>query len=185
MHSQNLSQQPDDPPLHARVRIGVVVAMSIAGWGPAFTLGAWGVLFFEQILSVWAGATAALIAVLIWPPQRRYLIFTLAALLVPTLWLVLAITTRPESTHLLLVALDAFSFIAGLLGIPVTISVLAQIIWPDLGRNTTIPQRLIAAGIVVTISVLAYTLGVNNSLFLTCEDFTISGNSQPPGCSPS
>ena len=69
----------------------VAVGMSIAVWWPSFTLGAWGVLFFEQILSVWAAATAALLVVLIRRQEDRHRLAKAAALSVPSLWLVLAI----------------------------------------------------------------------------------------------
>ena len=45
-------------------RVGVaMVGMAVVVWWPAFTLGAWGDLFFDQLLAVWAAATAAFVFV--------------------------------------------------------------------------------------------------------------------------
>ena len=35
-----------------------VVAASLVVWWPAFDLGAYGVIFFQQLLSLWAATTA-------------------------------------------------------------------------------------------------------------------------------
>ena len=156
--------------------------MSVAVWWPAFTLGAWGTLFFDQLLTVWSAATAAALATIIRPGSGRHRILTLAALLVPTLWLILAFTADADSAGLLIAAVDLLGAAVGLVGIPATILVLARIIWPDLSRGATRSQRVIAVAIVAAIGAAAYALGANHALFLTCADFTISGNSEPPGC---
>ncbi len=63
-----------------------------------------------------------------------------------------------------------------------TVWVLARIMWPDFGQNTTNRQRWLIIGVVVGVGVAAFLLGLNQEYFLTCGDFTISGNSEPPGC---
>ncbi|MCS5722962.1 hypothetical protein N1028_04890 [Herbiconiux sp. CPCC 203407] len=45
-------------------------------------------------------------------------------------------------------------------------------------------ERLVVLGAVGFIAVASFLLGANHSRFLTCEDFTLSGNSEPPGCTP-
>ena len=50
------------------------------------------------------------------------------------------------------------------------------------GENSTARQRWLIVGVVVGIGVAAFLLGVNQEHFLTCQEFTISGNSEPPGC---
>ncbi|GAA1946950.1 hypothetical protein [Agromyces allii] len=35
---------------------------------------------------------------------------------------------------------------------------------------------------IAAIMVASFVLGANQRFFLTCEDFTLSGNSEPPGC---
>jgi hypothetical protein len=157
----------------------VAVGMSIAVWWPSFTLGAWGILFFDQKLTVWAAATAALLVVMFHRRGERKRLGRAAALLVPTLWLVLAISVRDHGLRPLI---DALGVIVAILGIPVTITVLARIIWPEFGEDLSPSRRVTVMGSVAFIAVSSFVLGVNHAAFLTCEDFTISGNSEPAGC---
>jgi hypothetical protein len=42
-----------------------------------------------------------------------------------------------------------------------------------------------AIGVIAIVGVLSYIVGTQHAHFLTCEEFTISGNAQPDGCTPS
>ncbi|MDO9398118.1 MAG: hypothetical protein Q7T71_16355 [Herbiconiux sp.] len=160
-----------------------MVGMSVAVWWPAFTLGAWGDFFFDQLLTVWAASTGALIVVLI---QRdgAHRIRRSLALLVPTLWLVLSFLVQPDDADWLVVLVAVIGGIVAILAVPTTMWVLARIIWPEFGDDISWPRRLIVLGAVATIAVASFLLGANQSRFLTCDDFSISGNSLPPGCTP-
>ena len=74
--------------------LGVVMVGIVAiAWWPAFTLGAWGEVFFDDVLALWAASTAAFVFVLV---ERRPLGSRLArafVLLLPTVWLVLSFAT--------------------------------------------------------------------------------------------
>jgi hypothetical protein len=54
--------------------------------------------------------------------------------------------------------------------------------WPDFGRDIPTRRRVLALLGLAAITAASFLLGMNQSRFLTCEDFTISGNSEPPGC---
>jgi hypothetical protein len=43
-------------------------------------------------------------------------------------------------------------------------------------------RRLVAAAVVAAVAIGAFVLGEINNRFLTCNDFTVSGNYAPPGC---
>ena len=166
----------------ARATGVIIVGMSLAVWWPAFTLGAWGSLFFEQLLTVWVAATAALVVVLIQPKGEKNRLWRSLALLVPSCWLILALIIDPRDNGTWAVVLDVLGGFVSLLGLPATIWVLVRIIWPEFGVGIPLSRRVIVLVAVATIGVLSYELGVHNALFLTCGDFTISGNSEPPGC---
>lgn len=163
-------------------RTGVVaVGMSIAVWWPAFTFGAWGALFFEQILTVWAASTAALLVVILRRHGDRNRWGKAAALSVPTLWLVLAIFFKGDKGFLGQ-SIEALGGAVAILGIPAMIWVLARVIWPEFGDDLPLVWRFIVVAAVMAIGAVSFVLGMNHAAFLTCEDFTISGNSEPPGC---
>src|SRR6476660_3662153 len=67
----------------------VVVSASAVTWWPAFTLGAYGRVFFDQMLALWAVSTAVFIVALLILPGRVSR-GRMAAMLLPSAWLVLS-----------------------------------------------------------------------------------------------
>jgi hypothetical protein len=159
----------------------ISVGMAVVVWWPAFTLGAWGTLFFDTLLTLWVASTAAFVFVLFErrPVGRRLVRAFL--LLLPSVWLVFSFVDF-ETTDVFTFVASALALIVVLIASPMTVWVLARIMWPDFGQNTTNRQRWQINGVVVGVGVAAFLLGLNQEHFLTCGDFTISGNSEPPGC---
>ena len=160
----------------------VVVGMSVAVWWPAFTLGAWGDLFFDQQLLVWVAATAGFFVVLLRPRALGRRWPTLLALAVPSLWLVLWFVDDSGTDDLFTALVTLLGVFVGLLGIPFTLWALVRVIWPEMRTDLPARTRFGALLIVVAIAVASFVLGLNQSRFLTCQDFDLSGNSRPPGC---
>jgi hypothetical protein len=162
----------------------IVVGVTVAVWWPAFTLGAWGQLFFDQLLTVWVAATAAFVVVLLQPRGRGRRWWKAVVLLVPSVWLVLHFYAQDHSDFgdFGRAVLALISVAVAILGIPFTIWVLVRIMWPDFGVDIGRVRRVIALAAVAAVAVGCFVLGLNQARFLTCEDFVISGNSEPPGC---
>ncbi|WP_241796902.1 hypothetical protein [Microbacterium sp. C5A9] len=169
-------------PASARATGVVIIAMSIAVWWPAFTLGAWGTFFFDQLLTVWAASVGALIVVL-FQPRGRPRVLKALALLVPSLWLVLSFVPL-DSDDALSIVVDLLAVFVALLSVPATIWVLARVMWPEFGEDISRGRRFLVVIAVVVVGVASFALGANQEHFLTCGDFTISGNSEPQGCVP-
>ena len=159
----------------------ISVGRAVGVWWPAFTLGAWGVLFFDTLLTLWVASTAAFVFVLV---ERRPVgsrLWRAFLLLLPSAWLLFSFIDF-DTTDIVTFIASALAFLVILIASPLTVWVLARIMWPDLGENSTARQRWLILGVVLGVGVVAFLLGVNQEHFLTCEDFTISGNSEPPGC---
>jgi hypothetical protein len=169
-------------PRTARATGVVIIAMSVAVWWPAFTLGAWGTFFFDQLLTVWAASVGALIVVL-FQPRGRPRVLKALALLVPSLWLALSFLIV-DSDDPLTIVIDLLAVFVALLSVPATIWVLARVMWPEFGEDISTRRRLLVAMAVVIVGLASFALGANQEHFLTCGDFTISGNSEPAGCVP-
>lgn len=165
--------------------IGVVmVGMAVIVWWPAFTLGAWHEVFFDDILAVWAASTAGFVFVLVEHRRVGQKLLRAFVLLVPSFWLLLNFIVDDQSTDLAAGLLALMGIFVVLVGLPFTLWVLVQITWPDLGGETPRRAKVSIAFVVVAVVGGSFLLGVNQSRFLTCEDFAISGNSEPPGCTP-
>lgn len=176
----------DAPAVEAKRRrdvpVGVVmVGMAAIVWWPAFTLGAWQTLFFDDLLGLWAASTAAFVFVLV---ERRPVggrLVRAFVLLLPSLWLLLNFIVG-DTDNIAVAVVDLAAIGAVLIGIPFTLWVLVRIVWPDFATETRRRTKWLIAGVVLGIAVVSLVLGANQMHFLTCDDFTISGNSQPPGC---
>ena len=184
---------PDVKPAESRTRLKraplayqslgvIVVGMSLAVWWPAFTLGAWGTIFFDTVLRIWVAATAAFIVVTLLPAARRRIGWQSLTLLLPTLWLILNFAVDDESGNLWEALLSLAGVLIIVIGVPSMIWVLAKVVWPDIGERVPARGKLLVLATVLVIAAGSFVLGANESRFLTCEDFTISGNSEPPGC---
>jgi hypothetical protein len=158
-----------------------VVAAALVVWWPAFSLGAYGVIFFQQMLALWAASTAIFLASLTagrraqvsWP--RRL------ALLIPSLWLLLAFAIPEHGPEPWSRALFYLAIVLTLAGIPFLAALLLRV---TIAGYEQIPsrRRLVAAAVVGIVAIAAFGLGQFNNRFLTCNDFIISGNDTPPGC---
>lgn len=161
----------------------VAVGAAAVAWWPAFTLGAWGAVFFEQVLALWAASTAALLVVLLRGASRTAPWPVTASLLIPSVWLAVTMLPVAEAgTPADLMAWGAIGFT--ILGVPYLLVVLLRIASPGSAALVDTRHRAAAAGSVLLVVVLAYVLGTQHPRFLTCDDFTISGNSRPEGCVP-
>ncbi|WP_019180366.1 hypothetical protein [Microbacterium yannicii] len=167
------------------VPVGVImVGMAAIAWWPAFTLGAWEEIFFDDILAVWAASTAAFVFVLV---ERRPVggrLLRAFLLLLPSLWLLLNFIVADDTEDLGVFVVDLLAIAAVLVGIPFTLWVLVRIVWPDFSNDMPRRTKWLIALVVLGVAVASFVLGLNQAHFLTCEDFAISGNSEPPGCTP-
>ncbi len=162
--------------------VTTVAAAGIAWW-PAFTLGAYGAVFFEQLLTLWAVATSVFLVAA--ATLRGRLVHRPGwwALLLPSLWLVATLVLPPSGSSVVYEVLFWFGVAVTVVGVPAMAAVLVRLVLPGAARLDR-GQGRVAAGVVATVMAASYLLGVVNPRFLTCEDFTISGNFAPPGCTP-
>jgi hypothetical protein len=163
-----------------------VVAAALAGaalgsW-PAFTLGVYGVIFFEQHLALWAAATSAFLAVGFSRGPRVWRRPAVLALLLPTLWIVLAWILPVGGTSGIYQTLFWLGVVVTIFGLPALAAFLVRLIIPTAERLQG-REGLAVAGVVAAVMVTSFLVGTQHPRVLTCEDFTISGNYAPDDCS--
>lgn len=167
----------------ARRLAAVVVAGAALGSWPAFTLGTYHVVFFEQHLSLWAAALSAFLALglsrgpHVWRQPR------VLALLLPTLWIVLAWILPVGGTSGIYQFLFWLGVVITVVGMPALAAFLVRLLIPTAERLRG-RERLAAIAVVGTVMLGSFVLGTQHPRILTCEDFTISGNFAPENCSP-
>jgi hypothetical protein len=167
----------------ARRVAAAAVAGAAIGWWPAFTLGVYGVIFFEQHLALWAAATSAFLAAALVrgrPFLRRPAVW---AFLLPSLWLVLVWLLPVAGDSTLRDVLFWFGAVITLIGMPVLAALIVRLLIPGAAG---LPRRdaVTAAFVVIVVMLVSYLLGTQHPHMLSCEDFAISGNYSPNNCTP-
>ncbi|KXX55308.1 hypothetical protein [Rhodococcus sp. LB1] len=170
-----------DTDLGVRRLAAIAVATSLLVWWPAFTLGVYNTVFFEQIFALWAAATTAFfVAVLLLGRRAQPAVYSL---LIPSVWIVLTWLTSADTTSLGHDILFWLGVVVTIAGIPAMVTLVLVMVVPGSeavrGRDTAV-----AVGAIVLVVVLSFALGTQHPRLLTCDDFKISGNDQPAGCTP-
>jgi hypothetical protein len=164
-----------------RVVAAALAGAALGGW-PAFTLGVYGVIFFEQHLALWAAASSAFLALGYSRGPDVWRRPAVLALLLPTLWMVLAWIVPVGGTSGIYQALFWLGAVITIFGLPALAAFLVRLIIPTAERLQG-RERLAVAGVVATVMLGSFVVGTQHPRMLTCEDFTISGNHAPDNCS--
>jgi hypothetical protein len=183
-----MTEQPDpsrvarqtDPGL--RRLAAITVATSLIVWWPAFTLGVYKEIFFEQLFALWAAATAAfVVAVLLLGRRAQPAVYSL---LLPSVWILLTWLIPPETTSLGHDVLLWLGVIVTLAGFPAMVAIVLVMVVPGAESVRRGRDNVVAIAAIALVLALSYTMGTQHRRLLTCQDFKISGNDQPAGCSP-
>ena len=163
-----------------RATLLITVASASVAFTLGFNLGAFGVIFFDQLLTVWVIATVVFIASIVsdLPPRTwpRRLI-----LLLPSLWVIAAWVDNTFGTA-------TYDRIAFTLTVGVTVFVLPMVAWilitvinADFANLPKSRKGVVIASVAFSILV-GFAIGARNDMFLNCGDFKISGNDLPANC---
>jgi len=163
-----------------RATLLITVAASSVAFALGFNLGAFNVVFFDALLSIWVTATIVFIGSLMtklpprtWPGR--------IVLLAPTMWVVLAVIADPAGTDAASDALFAVTLVVTLLSLPFIAWVLVSAINPDFLRLPP-PNRIAVIAAVLVFALAGFGFGARNDLILNCDDFKVSGNDLPTNC---
>ena len=168
--------------LGVRRLAGITVATALLVWWPAFTLGVYHTIFFEQIFALWAAATAAfVVAVLLLGRRAQPAVY---ALLLPSVWILLTWLNTADITSLGHDVLFWLGVVVTLAGFPAMIALVLIMVVPGAESVRSKRDNAVAIGAIALVVVLSFTLGTQHPRLLTCQDFKISGNDQPASCTP-
>jgi hypothetical protein len=163
-----------------RAALLITAATASFAFTIGFNLGAFGVIFFDQLLAVWVIATVVFTGSLVssLPPRTwpRRLI-----LLLPTLWIIAAwadntfgLTTYDRIAFTLTVAVTIFA-------LPFVAWILITVINADFANLPRSRKGVVIASVGVFM-IIGLGIGARNDVFLNCGDFKISGNDLPANC---
>ena len=161
----------------------IVVAVAI--WPIGFNLGAFGTIFFDKLLEIWAISVAALLAGLLVDRKRDDNVLSeldRVLLALPSLWLLSTMLRFADGGTAMRLLNDALTFATAFFSVPHIIRIVMPIAMPEVVAVRGRRQTLNLVVLTVAISVASFAIGYRNDLFMTCADFKVSGNDLPTNC---
>jgi hypothetical protein len=163
-----------------RATLLITAASATVAFSVGFNFGAFGVVFFGQLLAIWVISTVVLVGSLVsdlppatWP--RRLV------LLVPTLWIVAAWIDNTYAFDNDERAVFALTVVVTLFVLPVVAWILITAINSDFAELSGRDKSVVIFSVGLFI-VIGFAFGARNDFYLTCDDFKISGNDLPANC---
>lgn len=163
-----------------RASLLIAVATASGAFIIGFNFGAFDVVFFDALLSIWVVATIVLVASFITNlPPRNW--FGRLVLLIPSIWVILAWIADPAGEDAASDALYVFTLVVTLVTLPVIAWILVAAINPDF-LELPRPNRVAIVAALLVFALAGFTMGTRNDVFLNCDDFKVSGNDLPDNC---
>ena len=133
----------------------ITVATSLLVWWPAFTLGVYKTIFFEQIFALWAAATAAFVVALLMLGRRAQP--AVYALLLPSVWILLT-WLNTDITILGHDVLFWLGVVVTLAGFPAMVALVLVMVVPGVESVRRRRDTVVAIGAIALVVVLSFTL---------------------------
>lgn len=161
----------------------IVLAVTI--WPIGFNLGAYGTIFFDLLLEIWAISLAALLAGLFVDRRADTDLLgktDVAILILPSLWLLTNQFDLASSSKIATWLNYVLTFTTGFVAVPHILHLVLPISMPEVlevrGTRRTLNLVLLTA----LIALAAFIVGYYNDAFMTCQDFAVAGNAEPTNC---
>jgi hypothetical protein len=165
-----------------RATLLITAGSATVAFSVGFNLGAFGVIFFGQLLAIWVISTVVFVGSLVsdlppdtWP--RRLV------LLVPTLWIIAAWIDSNYAFNRSERFAFALTVLVTLVVLPIVAWVLVTVVNSDFAELPGTKKGIVIATVGLFI-IIGFAFGARNDMFLDCEDFKISGNDLPANCVP-
>ena len=163
-----------------RATLLIATATASGAFVIGFNFGAFDVVFFDALLTVWVVATIVLVASFITSlPPRNWL--GRLILLIPSVWILLAWIADPAGEDAASEALYVFTLILTLVTLPLIAWILVSAVNPDF-LHLPRPNRMAIIAALVVFALAGWAIGTRNDVFLNCDDFKVSGNDLPDNC---
>ncbi|NEQ73147.1 MAG: hypothetical protein F6K23_08695 [Okeania sp. SIO2C9] len=164
--------------------VGPILGLVYYAWDLSFNLGAFGVIFLGHILSIWLFSLSILLITIvvqknILPGQKSWGYFILS---LPTIWLILKIIDDPSEIGQIQ---DVWIHIVGILVLTISLPYVVYVFFHFTNPQILLLKRRLIiglVGIVLFVALIGYTLGQNNYLIMTCQNFIVSGQDTPQNC---
>jgi len=158
------------------------IVLSLATWPFSFTLGAYGEVFYKDMLTVWVISIAALIAAAIIGHTNDGEVYFrwwgALLLLLPSAIMFSALLGLTGN----FILIEVFEWLLLLVAIPYVGYVLLAVAAPETMELHSIKFKIGLAACIIFVNVSSIAVGHFNAYFFSCDDFIRAGDEAPKGC---
>jgi hypothetical protein len=169
-----------EPSATDRATLIIAVATATGAFAIGFNFGAFDVVFFDALQSIWVISSIVLVASFITNLRPKHWLGRLI-LLIPSVWVIMAWIADPAGEDATSDVLFTITLLLTLVTLPFIAWVLVSAINPDF-LELPRPNRIAIITALVVFALVGFGMGRHNDLFLNCDDFKISGNDLPDNC---
>jgi hypothetical protein len=159
------------------------VTLSLVTFGLAFNLGAYDVVFYQDVMKLVVAATTLLVVTFVSPSGRsptRWM--TRVALASLPAWFVTAVIVHGSTGEALRqTGFKIWLALSALTAVPLTLELLVEMFTPEV-RQLRNRRLAILVAVVVVVGAAGFVVGREHPRFLTCSDFAIAGAAEPESC---
>ncbi len=170
--------------IQAKAFLLSAIALSPFVWHIAFNFAVYNTIFYSEIFSIWAASLAALLSSLFLPKMKHELF-----LFSWTGRIFLALPTVLVGMEVLFYGTDDFELTRIVLSVAVALLSLPYILYfvivalvPGTERLNSTRLRFGLFFIALCVGTLAFVVGKNHQLILSCSNFEVAGAKVPDNC---
>lgn len=158
------------------------IGAALVTWDVAFNLGAFHTLFFARRHQLAVVLFVVVLGVIVLRRQVHVHWWLLLILSTPMIWVFFRLLVPRSGTNTLADRIDGAFLIAILVLYPIAFWIVLRLVAPEYFAIPNLRLKIMSVVIVLVLAALGYAVGELNYRFLSCNEFSVSGNDLPTDC---
>ncbi len=157
------------------------IGAALVAWDIAFNYGAFQTVFFARRHQIAVILFVVVLGTIVLRRQVKVNWWLLGLLSIPMLWIFFGLAVPPRENSLTS-NIDSVLFVLVVMLYPVVFWIVLRLLAPEYFSIPNRRLKVMSVVIVIVIMFLGYAVGEQNSRFLSCNEFKVSGNDLPADC---
>ena len=158
------------------------IAAALVAWDVAFNFGAFHTMFFARRHQVAVVLFVVVLGTFVLRRQVKINWWLLGVLSIPMFWIFFRLVFPVRDAGSAASQIDGVLFIVVAMLFPMVLWIVLRLVAPDYFSIPNRRLKVMSLLIVLVIALIGYSVGEQNSRFLTCDEFKVSGNDLPANC---
>ena len=158
------------------------IGAGLVAWDVAFNFGAFHTVFFARRHQVAVVLFVVVLGTIVLRRQVKVNWWLLGILSIPMFWILFRLAFPVRDANSTASRVDGILFILVVMLYPMVLWIVLRLVAPDYFSIPNRRLKVMSVVIVIVIALVGYAIGEQNSRFLSCNEFKVSGNDLPADC---